>query len=604
MFSDRKTHLIVFFLFLYFSTSVWAQNKDTDRRDWLLKTVAEERNLGSWHVKTKPYEILAYTAWIDCGRDKGFPQYMANLLSSSVDIFSLPPLVRYLYQFGNCLSDHELGQLRAALNVKRLIFDHGTLNHAMLQATSWYLLAQYFPDAKWRDINDVELSSEQVRKRISTLLIARFNRTSNEGHAEQLSPTYSMINVFPLLNLIDFSSNRNVSQLAAKEANFVVNTLRLASFDGIIIPPINRYNYFQELGTDNLIGFTPAVSQHLLWFYFGKPKISKYDVLAPGEPAYSVMLALSNWRPTIPQVLNNISDYELFLVTPSFSKWGGKTYHELFGKSFFSEEFAIGFGYAMFDPAGYNEGMQLFSIVLGSDSNIGQVECYHPYWRGNLNDETWSLDQASPFTQGWFSRDRGVILFDIPDADPWVFEKANRFFALRSARVKSLKKFLQCRFPTSPEYYEKEGAWMFFRHDKTYFAAHFFGGKVSSPVLKYRERELRNTIRINSARGGVFFRVSKASELSFRDFRNIAKQEFLQYDDSSVSVKYLDQRGKVVKVLYKKPKKMGEYFVSIPSVDVSGEVDVEERFFNGESSVKLKNADAILLRDILDGVGN
>ncbi len=121
-----------------------------------------------------------------------------------VEMFSLPPLVRYLYQFGHCLSMTQKEKLLKGLSKPQNLLGHGTLNHAIVRATSWYLLAQYFPQAKWTDWKSAQVhSSAQLMAKLKSLLASRAFRIFRSGHQEWLSPTYAMANISPLVNLIE-----------------------------------------------------------------------------------------------------------------------------------------------------------------------------------------------------------------------------------------------------------------------------------------------------------------------------------------------------------------------------------------------------------------
>jgi hypothetical protein len=53
---------------------------------------------------------------------------------------------------------------------------------------------------------------------LKPLLFARKSRFYKSAQYEWLSPTYAKVNVFPLLNLIDFATNPPVKKTAEEEA--------------------------------------------------------------------------------------------------------------------------------------------------------------------------------------------------------------------------------------------------------------------------------------------------------------------------------------------------------------------------------------------------
>jgi hypothetical protein len=276
-----------------------------------------------------------------------------------VEMFSLPPLVRYLYQFGECMSPNQKQKLLAGfVSQKQYLTGHGTINHAIMRATSWYLLAQYFPDAKWTDADSKVYTSAQLMVKIRSLLNDRKSHFYKSGQYEWLSPTYAMVNVFPLLNLIDYAVDPAVKKTAEAEATLEVAVLKAHSFHGVIVPPLTRKNFDQHNGLDSPQDYVPAITQHLLWYYFGEPSgLGLYDFQGRKEPFYVTMFGLSNWQPSA-DVLNmntaKSGGYPIKLNTPSFGIWDAQTTPEIYGDSYIAEDFAVGTANQLFEPGGYS----------------------------------------------------------------------------------------------------------------------------------------------------------------------------------------------------------------------------------------------------------
>jgi hypothetical protein len=163
------------------------------------------------------------------------------------EMFSLSPLVRYLYMYGYCMSKEQKEYLLRGLSqTRRRLFAHGTMNHMVLQETSWYLLAQYFPDATWTDWDGTQFKSAEVMTRTKDLLVRRHWRSFQSGMSEWLSPTYAFTNLYPILNLVDFAKDPEVAHQAADEACLEVLILKADSFHGVLMPPLTRHNVDQS----------------------------------------------------------------------------------------------------------------------------------------------------------------------------------------------------------------------------------------------------------------------------------------------------------------------------------------------------------------------
>ena len=172
------------------------------------------------------------------------------------------------------------------------------------------------------------------------------------------------------------------------------------------------------------------------------------------------MLALSKWRPPKEVLYLRDKPRSTFeatsTITPRFSIWGKPTKPEIFGIASISESAAIGLGRFEFDPFGYNEDTNLFSIMLRSLKRDNTIDCYHPYWRSNAGENAWLSDRSSPFMQGNLSNDRGVLIFDIPERDPWPVKK-NRNYELRGEHNEKVLENCSVSFPSVVDQFAIKG---------------------------------------------------------------------------------------------------------------------------------------------------
>jgi hypothetical protein len=264
------------------------------------------------------------------------------------EMFALPPLVRYLYMYGHCMSEAQKTYLIKGLSgtPRGLFAPHGTLNHMILQGSTWYLLAQYFPDTTWTDLEGKKYTSAQVMAGLKELFTRRDWRFFQTSHGEMFSTTYGLTNLYPLLDLIDFANDPAVAKQANSEASLEVLLLKANSFHGIIMPPITRRNDDQtNAPLPEGWPVYPSIAQHELWFYFGEPRLGQFDFIDKvHEPFYIIMLALSAWRPPAAAWSMPTSDYAVHYVTPDFSMWDGPVKPVGYSDAYIGGNYAMALG--------------------------------------------------------------------------------------------------------------------------------------------------------------------------------------------------------------------------------------------------------------------
>jgi len=537
------------------------------------------------HPKFGAFQVLAITWKFGCLNHSGYMSNILNKWDSKVsdvyvsEIFSLVALVRYVYQFKECLSLDNLKTIEKSLERKRDYFSHGTINHAIMQASSWYLMAQMFPNVVWTNSNNEKLSSREISERLKYKISNRLVSFNKNGFVEQLSTTYFMLNFIPLLNIIDFSEDKNFKELVNDAANNHLYFLRLHSFDGIIVAPYARGNYQQTSSGINSANIPPAVSQQLLWLYFGSLSLGKSDFFNNNEPLYLVLPVLSRWEPNLSDIEFR-KPYQVTSITPGFSYWGDKTDFEIVGRSSYFDGFAMGLGNFNFDPRSFNHDSQQFSIVLKSEKLLNQIECYHPYWRSGLGENAWARDRSSPFVQGAVDWNRAVIFFDIPEKDPWVYSKDNVYFSYRVDRASSLFKFFQCRIPKDFDQVVIKNGSIYIREGSVFGLIYSLGGRWSMSDVFF-EDNLDGYIVLKDyrSRGGVFFLLyeSETGE-NFSDFIVEAEKLVPDYSLGDLSVRWVNIFNKNVFVRFRDEyPAAGSRFKSIPDFKVDGHV-VHDQF--------------------------
>ena len=527
----------------------------------------EESHNNSGGLKHTPYDIVAQTARDGCGQP-GRAQFMTALGKMGItdttkpiafEMFSLPGLVRYLYLFGDCMSAAQKTELLTGLSkTPRGLFPHGTINHMIMQQSSWYLLAQYFPDATWLNLDGKKFTSAEVMRRGKELIARRDWRFFQSAQNEALSPTYAETNFFPLLNLIDFSKDTELSGWARNEATLGVLLMKAHSFHGLIVPPLTRRNQDQTnapLYADYPL--YPSMSPHILWYYFGEPRIGQYDMVKKvREPFYAVMYATSSYRPPVQAWSMPAADYAVRYVTPDFAQWDNPAPPSDYGDTWIGSNYALGTGNRIFDPTSYNDHDQTFGLVWKSTQLRNSFECREPYWNANAGEDDWSADFWSPFIENWrIDTHRALLLVDIPERDPWTTGVEDRFWKQREGHKDALIKMVACRVPRSVDELKVDGNWTFFRSGAVHVAMGALKGVFetdTSPQLTPTIAQQFSVIKLREAKSAIFVMVDDKAE-PFSDFEARARKAAPAYDAASGSITTKDDKGRSLSVRFVPP---------------------------------------------------
>ena len=423
-------------------------------------------------VKFRAYDTLAWTAVHGCGPSSMVdgmvgvvdPAQLAKSIDKAAFAFVLPPLVRYMIQYHQCLSPAQLARIRAYLAQPQPLFTHGTLNHAMMTATSYYLLAEQFPDQAWKNGTNNPFNSAQVIARYHDLLLGRFRGSMVNGFNEQLSPTYSTVNFLPLLNLIDFARDPQIRKAAEVMATAQMAMLRADSLDYAILPPFAR-----EVAIATEQSTQPSTYiEDLLWLMYGP---AKRPPGVPREPAYSAMLALSAWHPPVQLLaLQSPADfpYELTTRTPAFSEWAASGAPESFGSTLIARDFAIGSGEVAIGPGVAKTVGVPFGIFVRNVMPVGLTECGAPEPHPGPVQPPWNGDRLSPFQQAVRVGAEGVLLYALPGPA-----------AAGPALAGGPDRRVRCRFPAQADETVEKNNLLLQRFGQTVVALRFFGGTAA-----------------------------------------------------------------------------------------------------------------------------
>lgn len=566
------------------------------RRAFIISTYARAANVTT-HPKWYPYYVLAATASRGCGDGK-LAAYMTSMRdvadpaapgTNAPELFGEPPFIRYLYRFRSCLTDPQVAQIRTIAEKPKRLFEHGTLNMASATSTSIYLLAQFFPQTVFTDANGGRrYGSGEIMRLYKALMVRRYRKMLRDGDAEMLSPIYAQVSMYAALNLVEFAQDPDLRAYAEAYLVQSLAILKASSFQGVILAPLYRQNAQQRSGPASAPRPCVSSTQHAMWVYFGEPEIGPWDLESSCEPTYATMFAVSEWLP--PETLARFPEPQRVPTThqvtiPTFSHWDGPTRPMLLGTVYRSRHFAIGSGNTIFEPRGYHSRDSTFTLAFDKKGEYDAIECFHPYWMSNAGIGAWSTmrvpptfspnatSRSSPFQQSYFHRGRGVLLFSIPETDPWPGSDDPRIFADRDRQKDALFVRQNCHFPRRVDEYRVEGSWTFIRAGGTFVGIETVG-QVPKILDGPTEPAFKEFIDlITEARHAAIFVVAEDADKagSFEAFRSRAKAVPRHHDPARDVFRFQDEDGREAEVTFRlEPEPGSNRMRGLPAVTVNG----------------------------------
>ena len=542
------------------------------RRTWMLEAF---RNLPISHQPKPGMPQAVARLYLADGRDVEALQYVTESFDQlrtpeekkGQTRNIAPALVRALHMFGKHFSSQQLQQIKHAVTSKVIVGTlrgHGTENHAAQFVTSMYLLAQFFPDATWESSDGKRYTSVEMMAEAKSRIMQRGKGFFRAGNNEQLSTTYATVNVYPLFNLMEFAQDPQVRDSAEALVLYHLTLLALNNFDGHIIPPFNRSNATQQRfgPPGKRIGrYMPFHHTHA-WLFWGQNEVIAEDFSRAVEPALALDYVYAGWR--MPEVLNRIArgadaPYEIRGTLPAFGSWGSGKSLETLRYVWRDRDFAIG-GVAgqHVDPGQFLLDYDTFGIVWKSPNRFRSLQVMHPYWRSNEGEDYWK-GTHSPFQQTGVYRNTAIVVFNIPEKDPWRNRAQQKaWLGLRNKHFDELFKLAEVRFPTTVEEFVQDGDFYFFREREVYVAVRVLKPKhtrheIGDELLKKLDgnSDVFHVIKSREAQTGFVFEVGTAEKhKSFAAFQATVRSNPLTVDWSALEVRYQNSNGDQLQFRY------------------------------------------------------
>jgi hypothetical protein len=501
------------------------------------------------------------------GTDEEAKAYIARFPNSPNAMFDYPWVAKSLYGFRDHFSSEQIEQIKANVLERDDFLTHWTENHAIKRVTSGYLFAQAFPDVtwKWRE-GDREISSQKLMDIAKDQLRRRGQGFFTKGNSEQLSTTYAFLNTTPLLALAAYAHDPEVKTIAEALLYYHLGTIATNNFDGHLMPPLNRRAPQMRIG-GGAIHFPPA------WLLWGHGEVVPRDFLEAGEPNAAISFAGSDWQ--VPEVFKRIGEgagapYDVRSWLPQFAYWGAAEDWELLRFMHRNEDYALGFPVGKrFRPENHFNDFDEVEVVWKSKNKFRQLEVFHPYWRSNQGSN-YRRELTSPFMQATGDRNTILVMFNIPDADPWPARGADHWLAERNEQFDNLRKDTIVRFPaTVDEIVEHRGGY-FIREGNVYIAVR---PMRDGHRLDRGPADWFHTIRTEASRAGYVIEVGTSDQFdSFQAFQRRVLANPLTVDWRRLEARYRNSHGQTFRMAmsHQSYSPNDEFYMFVPRAEVGG----------------------------------
>jgi hypothetical protein len=509
------------------------------------------------------------------GEDREALAYIAGYPDSPNAMFDYPWVAKSLYGFRDHFSPEQIEQIKANVMERDDFLTHWTENHAIKRVTSGYLFAQAFPDAtwKWRE-GDREISSEELMAIAKDQLRRRGRGFFRSGSTEQLSPTYAFLNATPLLALADHAEDPEVKAMAEALLLYHLATIATNNFDGHLMPPLNRRAPQMRFEDPNKQHSRYTAIHHpTAWLLWGHGEVVAGDYLKSIEPNAALAFAASRWQP--PDVIARIAQgagapYDVRGQLAQFSQWGHRTDWELLRFMHRNEDYALGFPVGKrFRPENHFNDFDEVEVVWKSKNKFRQLEVFHPYWRSNQGSN-YRRELTSPFMQATGDRNTILVMFNIPDADPWPTRGQDGWLSERNEHFDNLRKDTVVRFPAKVDEIVEHRGGYFIREGNVYIAVR---PMRDGHRLDRGPADWFHSIRTEASRAGYVIEVGTADQFdSFQAFQRRVLANPLTVDWRRLEARYRNSHGQTFRMAmsHQNYSPNDEFYMFVPRAEVGG----------------------------------
>ena len=561
--------------FILFPMMLSAQDLSTyqNRKAWVLDQTKDIELLESGkHGMPKALARLHHDP-----RDQSALTYVANVLENRHQyMFDFPGVALALCRYRDSFTPFQLKKIQRSL--ERLakedkidgegFLGHGTENHATIMWASAFLFGEVFPDAQWANgMNSRELMDDMKERMRKT-----FKNYYDHGYAEYLSTTYELSMNYPIEILLECVRDPEMKAIAEAYMLYKWSVISLNLFEGTTIAPFARMNTEQDHLPKHKYVTAAPYSNWLLWGWGTATDNMKLidfktrinDFTSSSDISFMLYTALSNVVPDdIFLKLGNLKEpFSMKSTTATFGLYGSGASHAMMRKVYRNRHYAIGSGNFRWVPGGdYSDfDINAFNIVWSSPRRFNYITCFHPYWYsdGDTPDhtpDTWYKGANSPFQQTAHHKNAVVMLFDIPEKDPWPPNRPNpERWGWRDGHTSNLIQRAQLRYPENMDEQLEEGGWIFLREGKTYIGIKPLKTCHTHPVDPgngFNKMEGFTIVKSEHAKTGFIFEAGSEEEHgSFDQFRKKLLKNKVTVNWDKMTVNYTTSKNDKIQMQY------------------------------------------------------
>ncbi|PRQ05537.1 hypothetical protein ENSA7_45830 [Enhygromyxa salina] len=430
---------------------------------------------------------------------------------------------------------------------------HGTENHALMKNFAGFLFTQWFPEEDdWLTNQGPLVSGDELHESIKANLLQVMSSLYDKGYTENLSTTYDMLHLFPLLGLYAFADDDEIVRAAEAALLFHYANLAMNTFHGITLPPYNRSNYQQV--NANYHGVQPNV-QFMNWMYWPEGTNITDDVETWRSHSHNstvVYNASIEWCP--PDVIRKVATGNTTSYTghgsfARFGAWGDGPSHDNMRTVYRTGDYAVGTGFLRYQPGGFYVNFKNFMLAYASSDTYNYIESSHNYWGSALSEAAaWRGASNSPFHEIAHHENTVISLFNIPELDPW-----EGLGSWADQRLQAPIQRADTRYPKSvDEVVESEG-WIFMREGEVYVGIRPLRDYVIDTETTDELAEF-NMIRSEGATNAIVYELGTVAQHgSFEGFQAQLQSNPLEIDWEALSVSYTDSDGDVLRATWVAP---------------------------------------------------
>jgi len=496
------------------------------------------------------------------------------------DMFGKSSLSRVFCQFGQYLTPSAQEALRKEVTTYPGFLGGGTENHVTMRRTAGYLLGERFPEAKFH----YGLTGDQLSAECRAYMRAYGKAIFRTSMVEYLSPTYHAVNTAPWINVVEFAKNEEARIMARAILDWMMADLAVNYHHGIILAPVQRA---KGLMNDSYqLSYARTQAQWSAWLYWGGGNTPQ-DEESFQQPQYlpkkpygmcGKLHAVSSWTPH--PVIRNIGAKRVhtpYTVWQSRGNWACIEPAQVnrYGKTaakhseapnarynmrsvYVARDYAVGASYRhenIMDPV-VRHAIP-FNVVWRSRKARNRLLVAHPYWytarkrEGSnepLGTDDWS--GTSPFCQMVHWENAALLLFDIPELDPYGGKAGRGSPKFLSERARECVQTVYVYVPEAMDERSDTSADAFLREGDVYIAIRPFrqGARWEKGAYEGYER-----LAVAGGLVGVAIEVGDRREFgSFDDFRKkvAASRLDLSRLEAEKRVTYRTTRGHVLGICH------------------------------------------------------